>query len=287
MNTTMNAKRRAGGGMNEEGAVVRRRRFAALGIGLLLLPPLAGCMTTRISMEESPTVSESRAMRDLGVDYLGSGRTALAIRQLQASLELDPEDPLAHLWLGEAYRRKGHTVKTEVFLLRAIELAQEQRNHNVEQEARLNLSAFLSQTGRYEDSLEHCQALAADPTVPMPWRPLTNCGWALMQLGRFDEARASFSDALDFFPRFGPALLNLGILEAKQGHRLAAIQRLEAALEGRLAASGKAEANYRLGELYVALGRRDKAVGHFRAAAESSPNLEWGSQSQAYLDLLR
>ena len=70
--------------------------------------------------------------------------------------------------------------------------------------------------------------------------------------------------------------------------RLAAIKAFDRALEsGRLGASGRAEANYRLGEIYVALGHRERAVGHFREAAKVAPSADWGSQSQAYLDLLR
>lgn len=211
----------------------------------------------------------------------------MAIREFSASLELDASDPQAHLWMGEAYRRKGRNALAEEHLLDAIRLAVDPDDSHTAQEARLNLSALLSQMGRYEDSLEHCEVLVADPTVSTPWRPLTNCGWALMRLGRLDEAREYFLDALDFFPRFGPALLNLGILEAKQGRRLAAVEILERATEARIGGSGQAEANFRLGELYVALGRRDLAVLRFRAAAEASPTLDWGAQSQAYLELLR
>jgi len=258
----------------------------ALAIGMLSLS--VGCAVSTTYVPDTSAVSESQAKRDLGIDYLSTGRTAMAIRELQGSLDLDPADPMTHLWLGEAYRRKGQTAKAEIFLRDALALAGDRDDAVTAQEARLNLSALLSQMGRYEDSLEHCEALAEDPTFSTPWRPLSNCGWALMRLGRLPEARAHFKDALDFFPRFGPALLNLGILEAQEGHRMAAIQMLERALEsGRLRGSGHAEANYRLGELYVALGRRDKAVEHFAAAAKIAPEADWGSQSQAYLDLLR
>lgn len=240
-----------------------------------------------ISLDPSPTVSESRAKRDLGVDYLSSQRTAMAIRELKASLALDDRDPETYLWLGEAYRRKGRYEQAEQYLRQALDRAPQGAISRVEQEARLTLSALLSQMGRHEESIEHCELLARDPTISTPWRPLNNCGWALLQLGRLDEARAHFTNALDYFPRFGPALLNLGILEAQQGHRLAAIQTFERALESRLDGPGRAEVGYRLGELYVALGRRDKAVEHFREAAEGAPNIDWGSQAQAYLDLLR
>lgn len=263
----------------------RRREALSLMLALGLLS--GGCASTTVSLDAPPPVTQARAKRDLGVDYLGSGRTAMAIRELRASLLLDDSDPQAFLWLGEAYRRKGQTAQAEKSFESALRFAKKKRDEQTQQDARLNLSALLSQMGRHEEALEHCEALAEDPTVSSPWQPLTNCGWALMQLGRHDEARSRFADALDYFPRFGPALLNLGILEAKLGNRLEAIQRFEGALEGRLGHRGSAEAHYRLGELYVALGNRTRAVEHFDAAAEAAPNLDWGSQSQAYLNLLK
>jgi len=265
------------------------RRAALLVLGCLAVAVTTGCVTTTPDPTPDPfEVTEAEAKRDLGVDYLSTFRTGMAIRELTHSLELDDGDPKTHLWLGEAFRRKGQTEIAENYLRDAIKLSTRREDDETKQQAQLNLSALLSQLGRYEESLEFCEALAADPTISTPWRPLSNCGWALMKLGRLDEARARFDEALTFFPRFGPALLNLGILEAKQGHAVKAIRSLQKALDsGRLSASGHAEANYRLGELFVGLGRRDRAVDHFKAAAKIAPDDDWGSQSQAYLDLLR
>lgn len=268
-----------------------------LRIGRLLLVVLAaamvvsgaGCVTTHDSFgfDGQPSVSRAVAKRDLGIDHLTSRRTGMAIRELRAALLLDPSDPQTHLWLGESFRRKGRSEEAEGYLLDAIRFSESNEDSMVSQAARLTLSALLSQMGRYEDSLEHCEALAADPTFVTPWEPLNNCGWALLKLGRIDEAQTRFEDSLDFFPRFGPALLNLGILHANQNHPLTAVQMFERALDsGRLGRSGLAEAHYRLGEIYVALGRRDKAVLHFRDATDKAPYASWGSQSQAYLDIL-
>jgi Tfp pilus assembly protein PilF len=263
------------------------RTLAACLAGLMLLITGACITPTTYSTHDPSIVSEARAKRDLGIDYLAGRRTAMAIRHLTASLELDQSDPLTYTWLGEAYRRKGQAEKAEGFLVEALEIAELVENDQAAQDARLSLSALLSQMGRFEDSLEHCEVLSRDPTYSTPWRPLSNCGWAMMKLGRNGEARQYFEEALDFFPRFAPALLNLGILEAEEGHRLAAIKFLDRALASRrLNGSGHAEANYRLGEIYVALGRRDKAVEHFSVAAKIAPDRDWGSESQAYLDLL-
>ncbi len=271
-----------------------RRLLVVTFAGSIMLSS-GGCVTSHVFSSTSNAtgagsepVAKSLAKRDLGIDYLSSRRTAMAIRELRESLRLDPTDPQTHLWLGEAYRRKGKTAEAEQFFLDAIELADTEAHSQARQAARLSLSALLSQMGRYEESLEHCEALAADPTIATPWRPLTNCGWALLKLGRLAEAKSHFQDALDFHPRFGPALLNLGILLSQEGQTLAAVRTLERALASeRLGKSAIGEAHYRLGEIYVGLGRRDKAVEHFRAAADSAPYAEWGSQSQAYLDLLR
>lgn len=264
------------------------RRLWALIAGLLIAVASGCATTTTVEGGNTDVVSRGRAQRDLGIDYLSTGRTAMAIRELAASLEHDPSDPVTHLWIGDAYRRKGQTEKARVAFETAASLAEEKRDTQTLQDARLNLSALLSQMGRPAEAIPHCEALAVDPTFPSPWRPLTNCGWAMIQLGRYDDARARLTTAIDYFPRYGPALLNLGILESKLGHNLAAVTALEKAIaSGRLNGSGRTEANFRLGEIYVSLGNREKAIANFRAAVETGPMLEWGSQSQAYLDLLR
>jgi len=264
-------------------------RLRAVMLAAAMIVSSGGCLTTEfVSSDEPPTVTQAVAKRDLGIDYLSSRRTAMAIRELRASLNLDSDDPQTHLWLGESYRRKGRMEEAEAYLLESIRLSVGDDTQSLtEQAARLTLSALLSQMGRYEDSLEHCEALTEDATFGTPWMSLTNCGWALMKLGRTDEARAHFDEALDFFPRFGPALLNLGILQAEEGHALLATRTLQRAIDsGRLAAPGMSEAHFRLGEIYVGLGRRDMAVEQFEASTTKSPYGDWGTQSQAYLDIL-
>jgi type IV pilus assembly protein PilF len=263
-------------------------RLLAVTLAAAVIVSSGGCLTAEwVSSEEPRPVTQAAAKRDLGIDYLSSRRTAMAIRELKASMQLDPSDPQTHLWLGESYRRKGRTEEAEAYLLDAIMLSEDDRHSLTQQAALLTLSALLSQMGRYEDSLEHCEALTEDATFSAPWRSLTNCGWALMKLGRTEEARTHFEDALDFFPRFGPALLNLGVLQAEEGHALLAIRTLQRAIEsGRLGASALSETHFRLGEIYVGLGRRDMAVAQFKESTTKAPYGGWGTQSQAYLDLL-
>ncbi len=204
----------------------------------------------------------------------------MAIRELQYSLSRNPDDPITLNWLGEAYRRRGLLDRALEKIVAAVELSPE------DQTSRLNLAGLYIQLKRFPEAIEHCQVLVDDPTFPAPWAALTNRGWAELQMGRPAAARASFEEALGFRANYWPARLNLGILENKEGHRLAAIVNFEYVLERELGGSVDAEANFRLGEVYVALGRRKKAVDHFKVAATTSPEGNWGRQSEEYLKLL-
>lgn len=221
------------------------------------------------------------AKRNVGVDHLANGRTALAIRELQFAYELNPEDPRTVQWLGEAYRRRGLLDRALEHMLIAREM--DPADHDM----LLNLTGLFVQLKRFPEAIEASQVLIDDPTFPAPWHAFTNRGWAELQLGHTEKARMSFEEALAFQPRYWPARLNLGILDAKEGRRLQAVVNFEKVLERNIGKSATAETNYRLGRAYVSMGRRGKAVRYFKLAAEKAPYLRWGQQSEEYLKLLR
>jgi tetratricopeptide (TPR) repeat protein len=254
--------------------------LAALGVGC--------ATTTTLSDEELDEIGQAIAVRDVGVDHLAAGRTAMAIRKLQQAIAMNPDDPETMLWLGEAYRRKGMLARAEESLLEAIDLSKKDPTGRTHQETILNLSALYIQMKRYDDAIAQSEILIQDPTFSSPWRALTNRGWAQFQLGAYTEAEESYDAALDFFPTYWPARLNLGILEQKRRNYVESVRQYELALEtNRLGSDAIAEVNYRLAEVYVALGRRERAIEHFSVAVEQSPYGEWGTQSKSYLELLR
>ena len=51
--------------------------------------------------------------------------------------------------------------------------------------------------------------------------------------------------------------------------------------------SATAEANYRVGEIYISMGKKEKALEYFNVALERSPYGKWGTQSKSYLEMLR
>ena len=82
---------------------------------------LAGCASSQTARERDLRIA--RARRDVGIDYLSSGRTPLATRELREALQLNPDDPVTILWLGEAYRRDGQLRRAGDILQDGLDLA--------------------------------------------------------------------------------------------------------------------------------------------------------------------
>ncbi len=250
-------------------------------IGVLALAAVLGLACAQDQRPREELLGKVSSHYDLGVDYLKGGNTAMAVRELQAALALDEKQPRVHHAIAEAYRLTGRFAESERHLRRSLELNPDFQG------ARLSLSALYVQMERYEDAVRESRRLADDPTFSAPWRALTNAGWAQLKLGRIDEARQTLSQALDMKHDYWPALLNLGILESQAGRRADAIETFSKVLVAKPGPSAEAETNYRMAEIYVSLGDRDRALAHLSTVIEGQPSGEWGKRSQEYRKLLQ
>jgi len=249
----------------------------------LLVALLAGCATAVDPALRVPTAadeSRARAHQSVGATHLREGNLPLAIRELRASEELNPNDRWTQLTLAEAYRRKGLNADAERHLNKALAI-----DPNF-QDARLTLSGLYIQTERYREAIEQAQLLIDDPTFPQPWTALNNKGWALYKLGRHVEAREALQMAVEYDDHYWQGQLSLGILDAEEGKRIDAIERFERVL-GFASPLGSAEANFRMAEIYISLGNREKALEHLVAASSQRPSGPWGKRSEDYLKRLR
>jgi len=176
-------------------------------------------------------------------------------------------------------RRKP--VEAEQHYLRTLEI--EPTYH----EARLNLAILYNQLSRYEESVAHTSVLADDATFPGPWRALANKGLAEYRLGQLEEARHTLELGIDYRDDYWPTLLYLGILEVEEGRRLEGLSFFRQVLQQEPGLEVEAQANYRIGEIYIALGKRERAIGHLKAAVVQTPGGPWGTKSEESLKLLR
>jgi tetratricopeptide (TPR) repeat protein len=81
-------------------------------------------------------------------------------------------------------------------------------------------------------------------------------------------------------------MLSLAVLEASEGRRIEAIALLQEVIELKPGERVVSEANYRLAENYIALGKRDRAVSYLTLAVAQAPEGEWARRSEEYLKLL-
>jgi Tfp pilus assembly protein PilF len=246
----------------------------------LPLAAAAGCATTDPG-EVQARDGQARAHYQMALNHLREGRTGMAIRELQSAQKLEPDDPWIELSLAEAYRLKARNAECERHLERALELRPDFHA------ARLNLGALYIQTERYAEAIEISQELLDDATFPVPWKALTNEGYALYKLGRRAEAREKLEQALDYHENFWPARLDLAILDQEEGRHLEALEGLEAVLALKPGPLAEAESNYRIATIYLSLGNRAKAVHHLTVASQTRPSGEWGKRSADYLKRLR
>ncbi len=261
-----------------------RTRSGAFGAVWVLLLALAGagCASTgQQQADEELAARKATSHLNIGADHLENGRAALALREFLAAERLDPLNPRIQYALGEGYLARQKPEQAEAHYRKALEL------HEGFHEARLSLSALMIVQERYEEARVACQQLADDATFPAPWRALANRGWAEYKLGRVAEARKSLDLAIDYASDYWPALLSLAVIESEQGRRREAIGLLQEVIQIGPPDKVQAEANYRLAENYIALGRRDRAVGHLSTAVARAPEGEWGRRSKEYLRLLQ
>jgi len=273
----------------EQGPARRLRVGARAGLVVLLAVLGQACATgagPEEIAERERIEKQAKAKYNLGIDHLRRGRTEAGLRELLHAAEMRPDDPWTHLALGEAYRRKGRTEESIQHLQRVLGLEPDPVS-TLNQTARLNLSGIHIQRGEYAQAADLARNLVEEPTFEAPWRGLTNLGWAQYRLGEVDAAKRHLEQAIQYNPRYWPALLNLGILEDDRGRRLEALRLFKEVLALEPDPFVEAEAHYRAAEIFIALGEQEKALPHLVASAEVEPKGTWSRRSEEYLELLR
>jgi tetratricopeptide (TPR) repeat protein len=240
-----------------------------------------GCANSTRGAEEALRLRRANLHFNIGVDHIRNDRAALGLRELLLAESFDSQNARIHHALANTYLMRGKPVEAEQHYLRTLEV--EPTYH----EARLNLSILYTQLDRYEESLTHTSILVGDATFPGPWRALAYKGLAEYRLGQVEEARRTLELGFDYRDDYWPTLLYLGILEVEGGQRLEGLSLFRQILEQEPGLEVQAQANYRIGEIFIALGKRERAIVHLRAAVVQTPGGPWGVKSEEYLNLLR
>ncbi|MBZ4402073.1 social motility TPR repeat lipoprotein Tgl [Myxococcus sp. MISCRS1] len=183
-------------------------RFASAFRPLALVLALAGCAHV-------PTEKERRKAEihyDLALQAQQQGHVQDALRELQVSLESDPDYPEANNAIGILLHL--------VFARPAEAIGHYERALKVRptfSEARTNLANVHLDQGRYDEAIKLYEQVLNDMLYVTPYIAQGNMGWAFYKKGDTQRAVGSLKAAVTTNPGFCMGYRNLGIIFDETG----------------------------------------------------------------------
>ncbi|MGD0651500.1 MAG: tetratricopeptide repeat protein [Verrucomicrobiia bacterium] len=201
------------------------------------------------------------AHNNLGLVLASQGKTAEAIAEYRASLEIDPDNVEAHYNLGNALASQGKVAEAIAEYRASLEINPD----NVE--AYNNLGLVLAGQGKTAEAIaEYQAALRIKPDLAPTHNNLAN---TLVRQGRLPEAVAEYRAALRIKPDDAATHNNLGLALARRGEVEEAIAEYRTALQIK---PDYAEAHYNLGLALAEQGKTAEATTEYRETLRLRPD---------------
>jgi Flp pilus assembly protein TadD len=147
------------------------------------------------------------ALASMTITQIEVWRSSIAV--FERVLALSPEDPTAHLKLGNVYKAAGDRERAYAHFAEAV------RVHPRWFKARMNLGHALLERGELERAIPQFQAAAEDPRSQ--GKAHRYLGFTYWELGRAAEAEAALREAVRLDPADSPAWNGLGVVLEAQG----------------------------------------------------------------------
>lgn len=157
---------------------------------LIVVFVLASC---GVSKERA---TQAQAHYKLGVSYLSENNLQPAFLEFQKAIELNPENKEFYNALGIVYLRLQDTTRAEESFRKAT------RIDDSYSEAFNNLCYLKYIQRQYDKAVEFCKKAISNPLYPTPEKAYHNLAKTYYRLKRYDEAEASYWEAI----RRSPAL---------------------------------------------------------------------------------
>jgi len=162
-----------------------------------------------------------------GILYVNQGLYEKAIVQLEKAIELEPDDPLAHAKLGQAFAEVGRYREAGREFAKAIELAKAKKDDKTLKMAVDNRDHYwavkyndaLSQTDEEDFETARKEYAEALMLKPKDFQTLSNYGYVLSRLDSTEAAIRVFRRALDLKPDNETVAQNLSGAYLVQGNK--------------------------------------------------------------------
>ena len=207
--------------------------------------------------------SHQYAWKILAAVFEQTDRVSDALLANQQALKIEPDDPEAHLCLGNNFNLLGRMKEAELSYKQSIKL-----DANYFQ-AYYNLGFILKKMQRLEESASNYrQAIKLKPDFPQGYY---NLGLTLIELNSLDEALKNLKKAIKLKPNYFQAFFNLAIINRILGQREEALTNLKHTIT----LNPKHVRSYNvLGITLAELGLYEEAIASFQEAILLDPKYE-------------
>jgi tetratricopeptide (TPR) repeat protein len=192
----------------------------------------------------------------LGRLFMEKGLSQEAEKEFRAMLKINPKDPLPYEGIGRILFHSGNLEDAEKNFQQALKLKSDlwQAHHF--------LGIIYDRRGEFDIAVDaYRKAISFKPDFFVLYH---NLGMSLFLRGDYEEAVNAFIRSLDLEPSNRRGLYNLALALSK-------LDRYEEAFETLRKGSEEASAHYHLGQIYMAEGKYEEAVGAFEKAIEARP----------------
>ena len=213
----------------------------------------------------------------MGAAYFENHEIPLALKELMATLDLDPDHIQAHYMLGLIYMGRRDYNKSLNHNREALRINPEYHF------ARNNLGAVYLAMERWREAATEFEKLLEAPLYPTPELAHNNLGWAHYNLRKYNPALEHFRMAVFLKPELCLAHNNLGLTYQTLGNGSEAQRSFEEAI--RRCPTNYAEPHFHVGKIKSNIGD-PSSRSHFKRCAELEPSSNLGRRCREYLGAL-
>jgi tetratricopeptide (TPR) repeat protein len=245
------------------------KTFVAIAIvaGLVSVGLLGGVVRESRSAVLAPVLSAQAASLRPG---LGSQDTVGLLRRLQNEVRARPGDAQARALLGLAYAQRARETGDAAYVTRADAVLRQARALDPKNVYALTgLGGVALSRHRFADAL--ALGFEARRAAPRSAEPYGVVGDALLELGRYEEAFATFDRMVALKPS-ASSYARIAYARELTGDVVGAIEAMSLALDASLGRpEASAFATVELGKLHWSVGRIGQAAAHYRLALRLQP----------------
>jgi len=214
----------------------------------------------------------------LGDAYLREGKLSAALKELTLAKKLDSDNPDIRHELGLAYMALGNYIEAEKELEKAISLRPSYS------EAYNSFGLLYFRQKRWKEAEEYFKKALSNALYTTPEDAYTNLGFCYFVQERYKQALTAFKGGIQSNKECIPAYLGLGQTQEALGQDLEAIKTYTLTVQY---APENPEVHYRLGNVYIRLGKKDNAIEALSRVTALDPIGDWGERAESLLKDLK